>query len=169
MVRYQEGRQRNAAVQCSVASLDNTLIALEAMTIAELKAAWTKKLGTKAPQLKSRDVLLRLLAWQLQAEALGGLDTVTERKLRDIATSLEHEGIYKPKIQRSLSAGVVLAREWKGVLYKVTVTRHGFQHLGKNYRSLSDIARTITGTRWSGPRFFGLEQKKVRTIAKEAS
>jgi hypothetical protein len=55
----------------------------------------------------------------------------------------------------------MLSREWKGVVHTVARTGKGFQHLGKTYRSLSDIARAITGTRWSGPRFFGLEQKKA--------
>ena len=68
----------------------------------------------------------------------------------------------QPKVRRNFAPGVELTREWKGVIHKVIVTAGGFQHLGKQYRSLSDIARTITGTRWSGPRFFGLEQKPAR-------
>ena len=113
-----------------------------------------------APSVRSRDTLLRLLAWQIQAAALGGFDADTEGKLRRIAKALEVDGDYEPKIRRDVSAGVVLTREWKGAIHKVTVTADGFQHLGKQYGSLSDIARTITGTRWSGPRFFGLEQKR---------
>jgi hypothetical protein len=57
----------------------------------------------------------------------------------------------------------VLSREWKGVIHQVTAAEAGFDYLGKRYRSLSDIARTITGTRWSGPRFFGLERKAAPT------
>ena len=110
----------------------------------------------------SRDVLLRLFAWRIQAECSGGLDAVTARVLRDVATGLERNGAYEPKIRNDLSPGVVLTREWKGLTYMVTVIADGFQHGGKRYKSLSDIARTITGTRWSGPRFFGLEQKSAR-------
>lgn len=84
----------------------------------------------------------------------------TERKLRNIAKALERDGDYEPKIRRDVSPGVVLTREWKSVIHKITVTTDGFQHLGKRYGSLSDIARTMTDTRRSGPRFFGLEQKQ---------
>ena len=73
------------------------------------------------------------------------------------------------KSARDLSPGVVLTREWKGVIHKVTVMAGGFQHLGKRYGSLSDIARTITGTRWSGPRFFGLEQKERPNLKKRVA
>ena len=100
---------------------------------------------------------------------MGGLDAVTERKLRDVATALERDGSYERKVRRELSSGVVLTREWKGVIHKVTVTADGFLHLGQRYKSLSDIARTITGTRWSGPRFFGLEQKSTRQPQQAAS
>ena len=85
---------------------------------------------------------------------------MTERRLGEIGKALERDGDYEPKVRRDFSPGVVLTREWKGTIHKVTVMAQGFQYLGKRYKSLSDIARTITGTRWSGPGFFGLEQKK---------
>jgi hypothetical protein len=110
-----------------------------------------------------------MLAWQIQAEVHGALDLKTTRTLAAIAQALARDGAYQPQIMRSLSPGVVVTREWKGIVHKVTVTQHGFQHLGKTYRSLSDIARTITGTRWSGPRFFGLEQRTARLGGKIAS
>ena len=91
---------------------------------------------------------------------MGGLDAGTGRKLRDVATALERDGSYEPKVRRELSSGVVLTREWKGVIHKVTVTADGFQHRGQ---------RSITGTRWSGPRFFGLEQKSTRQPQQAAS
>jgi len=123
---------------------------------------WADRFYEEPPATRSRDLFARLLAWRMQEEARGGLDAVTGRKLRDVATALERDGSYEPKVRRELSSGVVLTREWKGVIHKVTVTADGFQHRGHRYKSLSDIARTITGTRWSGPRFFGLEQKCAR-------
>lgn len=137
--------------------------------LGELRTAWLSRFNTNPPPIRSRDILLRLFAWRSQADATGGLDAVTERKLHEIARALERDGAYEPKIRRDLSASVVLTREWKGVIYRVTVTAGGFQHLGKRYGSLSDIARTITGTRWSGPRFFGLEQKPARPSRQVAS
>ena len=78
------------------------------------------------------------------------MDAATARMLREVATGLELDGTYEPKIRNDLAPGVVLTREWKGLTHTVTVIADGFQHHGKRYRSLSDIARTITGTRWSG-------------------
>lgn len=100
---------------------------------------------------------------------MGGLDGATERALAKIGEALGRDGSYQPKIRNGFSPGVVLSREWKGVLHRVTAAAEGFQYLGKSYRSLSDIARTITGTRWSGPRFFGLEQKKASNPREVAS
>jgi len=159
MLQEQKGRQRHAAGRPSIATIEADLAVFAGLPIGELRKAWSNRLATEPPRVRSRDLLLRLLAWQVQAEAVGGLDAGTTRKLGDIAKSLERDGRYEPKIRHDFSPGVVLTREWKGTLHKVTVTAAGFEHRGKRYKSLSDIARTITGTRWSGPRFFGLEQK----------
>ncbi len=96
----------------------------------------------------------------LQADASGGLDPVTERKLRDIAKALEHDGDYEPKIRRDLSPGIVLTREWKGDIHKVTVAADGFQYLGRRYGSLSDIARMITGTLLVGSTIFSVWSRR---------
>jgi len=162
MSAERKGRQRHAAGRLASHSIETELSALTVLAIADLRAAWANRFHEGPPAVRSRDILLRLIAWRMQADAFGGLDALTERGLRDIAKSLERDGTYEPKIRRDLSPGVVLTREWKGVTHKVTVISDGFQHLGKRYKSLSDIARTITGTRWSGPRFFGLEQKATR-------
>jgi hypothetical protein len=140
-------------------SLDNKILALVEAPVSELRKVWKIQFSSEAPQVRSRAVLGQLLAWQIQSGALGGLDSSTERALTKIGEALRRDGSYDPKIRRGFSPGVVLSREWKGVVHRVTVAADGFDYLGKRHRSLSDIARTITGTRWSGPRFFGLEQK----------
>ena len=160
MGRIQKGRQLHAAGRAVTNDLEKELVKLASMDLDQLRREWKLKFNAVPPSVRSRDTLLRLLAWQIQAATLGGLDADTERKLLNIAKALERDGDYEPKIRRDVSSGVVLTREWKGVIHKVTVTAGGFQHLGKRYGSLSDIARTITGTRWSGPRFFGLEQRE---------
>ena len=104
-----------------------------------------------------------MFAWHLQAAKFGGLDAQSQRQLRQIAGALERDGTYEPQIRRNVSPGVELIREWKGTAHKVTATLEGFRYDGRHFRSLSDIARTITGTRWSGPRFFGLEGKSPPT------
>jgi hypothetical protein len=159
MSRERKGRQRDAAGRLAISSIEAELASFSELTIHDLRGAWRERLGGEPPAIRSSDVLLRLLAWRIQAKAFGGHDAPTERKLREVATALERDGTYEPKIRRDLSPGVVLTREWKGVTHRVSVTVEGFEYLGKRYKSLSDIARTITGTRWSGPRFFGLEQK----------
>ena len=155
MARLKRGRSDCDGEQL----LGTQLSATKNQSISQLRALWHDRFGDRSPAIRSSAVLRKLLSWRLQAEAMGDLDNATRRTLATIAGGLERGISYEPKVRRSLSAGVVLAREWKGVTHKVTVTTQGFQHLDKHYRSLSDIARTITGTRWSGPRFFGLEQK----------
>ncbi len=169
MSRQKKGRQQIAAGHRMIGSTESELAALTSLSIGELKAAWRKYFDRDSPGVRSRHLLLRLFAWQMQVEALGGLDASTERKLRDIAKALERDGMYEPKIRHDLSPGVVLTREWKGEIHKVTATADGFDFRGKRYTSLSDIARTITGTRWSGPRFFGLEQRNKPVSRKAIS
>ncbi|HVP83749.1 MAG TPA: DUF2924 domain-containing protein [Rhizomicrobium sp.] len=144
-------------------SIASELTSLTGLSIDALRKLWKTRLGTAPPRIQSSDVLRRIFAWQLQARTFGEPDASSARQLRQIADALERDGNYEPQIRRDVSPGVVLTREWKGVTHKVTATAGGFEHLGKHYRSLSDIARTITGTRWSGPRFFGLEQKSARS------
>ena len=137
------------------------------LSLAELRTVWRERIAGDPPPIRSRDVLLRLYAWRVQAHAYGGLNAKTQKRLEAIASALECGGAYKPNVQRSLSPGVILTREWKGVVHKATITADGYQYLGRTYGSLSDVARTITGTRWSGPRFFGLEQR--RRLKREAA
>ena len=158
-----KARQRNAAAPDAADVIEAELASLLHLPISELRAIWRERLECEPPKFRSRSVLLNELAWRMQADAFGDLDSVTERRLAEIGKALERDGAYEPKIRRDFSPGVVLTREWKGTIHKVTVMAQGFQYLGKRHRSLSDIARTITRTRWSGPRFFGLEQKKKAT------
>ena len=166
MQRKQGDRRHYAAGRSAAIDIEAELSKLPAFSIDKLRADWKDRFGADAPAIRSPDVMRRLLAWQIQADAYSGLDANTERELRSIATKLERDGMYEPAIRRDLSPGVVLMREWKGTTHRVVATADGFQHEGKRYKSLSDIARTITGTRWSGPRFFGLEQKASRPTGK---
>jgi hypothetical protein len=169
MSREKKGRQRDAASQLAIHPIESEFSALAGLAIGDLRMAWTNRIGNDPPAIRSRALFLRMLAWKIQEDAFGGLDADTRRALDRIAAALERDGSYEPKIRHDISSGVVLTREWKGVVHKVTVTAAGFQHLGKRYKSLSDIARTITGTRWSGPRFFGLEQKPARPSRRAAT
>ena len=118
---------------------------IEGMSLQDLRTLWTSRWGA-APRFRSVDLLRRLIAWRLQAELFGGLDADTKRLLRRSA-------VPQPT---GLPPGSRLTREFRGVLHHVDVGEHAFTYQGARYASLSAIARTITGTRWNGPRFFGL-------------
>lgn len=154
-------QQQQSAGRSRTIDVETEIVELSDRPVGELRKAWVERFQEKAPAIRSSDILLRMFAWRVQAEQFGRLDTKSVRHLRQIASVLERNGAYEPQIRRDVSPGVVLIREWKGIAHKVTVTPNGFRYQDRHYRSLSDIARTITGTRWSGPRFFGLEEKKL--------
>ena len=162
-------RRRPSAAALVAGPIETELTKLVHMPIKDLRDGWKERLESEPPDVRSREVMVRLLAWRLQAEAFGGPDVATERKLREIADTLERTGTYEPKLRRDLSPGVVVTREWKGVVHRVAVTTGGFEYDGRRFKSLSDVARTITGTRWSGPRFFGLEQKPKQLAHRSAA
>ena len=128
------------------------LIRHQAMSLAELRIAWIRAVKTPPPRVSAG--LLRLaLAHHLQSKAFGGVTKAMERQLQDLVDG-----------QRSFSAepGTRLVREWRGKVHVVTVSDEGrYRWRDKDWNSLSEIARTITGTRWSGPVFFGTKAKRA--------
>jgi hypothetical protein len=104
-----------------------------------------------------------LLAWRLQEARLGGLSVKARRQLRQLAGAVD-PGKPLARAGPALKSGMVLAREWKGVTHRVHVLEDGFAHEGKVYATLSEAARAITGTRWSGPRFFGVSGAVARSL-----
>lgn len=120
----------------------------EGMTLEALRAEWRRRYGAP-PGLRSVDLLRRMLAWQVQAQALGGLEA---KLVREIKAAAKRAG---PRRQ-IVDVGARLAREWQGQLHEVNVMQAGYLHRGQTYKSLSAVARVITGARWNGPRFFGL-------------
>jgi len=136
-----------------MAELDHQLLALETMTRAELKDRWVKLTGRPAPRVSA--ALLRLaLAWQVQARAHGGLSRQTQQRLEQVARGRTRTRASEP--------GMRLVRAWNGHTHVVTVGEDGvIRWNDREWRSLSEVARAITGTRWSGPAFFGLKQKRA--------
>jgi hypothetical protein len=104
----------------------------------------------------SRLLLLRALAYRIQEQALGGLDRATRRRLDRAARDLA-AGRAVARLVPKIKPGTRLLREWQGVVHEVIVLERGVQYRGETWPSLSAVAREITGTRWSGPRFFGLK------------
>jgi len=115
-----------------------------------LRRQWRLVFGRVPPAGLSKDLLARMIAARLQERAFGGLD-------RDSLRFLESLARYQRPPRRQLKAGTVLVREYQGRRYIVTTVRDGFDWQGTTYPSLSAIARAITGTAWSGPRFFALQ------------
>jgi hypothetical protein len=147
-------------------TLADTIHALAGLGIDQLRKEWRTRLGTAPPPFRSADTVGRLLAWQLQERLFGGLDDETAKLLSN-ARRLVREGRNPvPQTQLPLSPGAVLVREWRGTIHRVQVTTSGFEHEGKRYRTLSQVAGAITGTSWSGPRFFGLEPKTEQPAQK---
>ena len=118
-----------------------------------LRAEWRRLYRSQPPSL-SRDLLVRALAYRIQEVAKGGLPKATLRRLTTLAEAVRTTGEFGPSAASAIRPGARLVREWHGRTYTVMVTERGFEHEGRTYRSLSEIARLITGARWSGPRFF---------------
>jgi len=138
---------------------------LASLDLGALRLRWRNETGRRAPPRLPKFLLLRMLAYRMQAAAFGDLDQATEQALKRISrqrkrSKPESSGRKSGKRRRTLQPGTVLVREWNGKLRRVTVIVGGFSWDGKTYGSLSMVAKAITGTQWSGPRFFGLLQDK---------
>jgi len=138
--------------------LANELAAIPELSRAILVERWAAAYGRPPPKGMSRRLLEYAAAWHLQSQAFGGLDPAVRRKLKRQARPGENGASRVPETVRSKGPppGFRLVREWHGRTYTVDVLDTGFLFNGQHYGSLSQVARVITGARWSGPRFFGL-------------
>src|SRR2546421_2492560 len=136
-------RTEAAAIEAEIAHLRS--LALDA-----LRRRWRVMFGRTPPAALSKDLLGRMIAWRLQEQAFGGLDRESLRFLDGLAR-------HGASPRRQLKPGTLLVRDYQGQRHTVTVVPDGFDWQGMTYSSLSAIARAITGTAWSGPRFFALQ------------
>ena len=144
--------------------LSAEIASLQSLDLAQLRSQWKLLYEIEAPPHLSRDWLRRAVAYRIQENALGGLKPATRRLLERVA---EDARVRKPSNvapTRKVGPDTILIREWGGTRHEVTVIENGVMFRGKRYRSLSQVARMITGSQWSGPLFFGL-----KAPAKEAS
>ena len=135
------------------------LAGLSALDRKELVEKWRSLYKTGPPVGSQNKFLLYAVAHRMQEKALGGLKPATRRFLEKAAEDNSLRQQMLPVI--SMKTGTRLLREWHGVTYEVIIMEDGMQCNGKRYRSLSEVARAITGTRWSGPLFFGLKKQEV--------
>jgi hypothetical protein len=126
----------------------------------QLDVRWRELYGSERPRRIYGELLISILAYRLQEKALGGLKPATRRLLRQVAGNPSERRSLDALTQPRLKAGAVLLREWHGATHRVTVLEFGYEYSGQRLRSLSAIARRITGSRWSGPLFFGLRAQE---------
>jgi hypothetical protein len=132
------------------------IAALSKANIKDLRQRWKTLYGKEPRGHIGRSFLIRAIAYRLQEQAFGGLKPSTRRLLARVAEEIAGGSSPKKAQSRKAEKGTILVREWQGNAHRVTVLDDGVAFNGKRFRSLSAVAREITGSRWSGPRFFGL-------------
>jgi DUF2924 family protein len=137
---------------------------LESLDLSQLRARWKFLYEIEAPPHLSRDLLRGAVAYRMQENVLGGLKPATRRLLRRVAEDARGRKPTKVVPTRRVAPNAILIREWGGTRHEVMAVENGAMFRGKRYRSLSQVARVITGSHWSGPLFFGL-----KASAREAS
>ena len=154
---------KNGRLRQDRKAIDVEIARLRDLDVGALRTRWHTVFGRRAPSHLPRHLLFRILAYRLQADRLGDLDPESQRLL-DRSESPEKAG-QRAASQIRRQIGTVLGREWNGQMQRVTVLESGFAWKGRVYPSLSKIAFAITGTRWNGPRFFGLRDKPSKGVA----
>ena len=141
----------------AASDLEAELARIAGMNINELRSLWREREGREAPSGFSKDLIARALAYAIQEEQLGGLSKDIRRLLAQPDAQAEPP--------HRIKVGSVIVREYGGTRHEVFVVEGGFSWQGQTYPSLSAIAKEITGTRWNGPRFFGLKDHRERPAA----
>jgi len=131
---------------------------LEELSTAQLKQRWHRKWPVQLPKQVSRELLILSLAGDIQATEFGSLPRELQRQIDTFAGDLKRSGKIDGNASIRIKSGTRLVREWHGERHEVTVLEKRFAYKNRQFDSLSEIAREITGTRWSGPVFFGLKK-----------
>ena len=143
-----------------IAACREALARLPELGLGELRQHWRALYQSDASPYLSRELLQRAVAYRMQEVAFGGLRPERQRQLRQLAQEFNKTGEIRCRARIELKSGTRLVREWRGRTVEVLVLDDGFSWQGTAYRSLSAVARKITGTAWSGPLFFGLKQSR---------
>ena len=142
--------------------LEKHITSLRTLKLAELRQEWSKISNKPLPKVSSPETLRYLIAWTLQKKALGGLSQPTRRRLKDLYDRFEKDPDYTPSPTFHFKPGTILTRIWNETRHDVLVQEQGFQYQEKNFQNLSEIATFITGSRCSGPVFFGLKDHPTK-------
>jgi DUF2924 family protein len=151
--------------------IDDEMSRLSSLSIEELKSIVAKIIERPVTFAARREFLIRIAAYSVQEREFGGLSPTAKRTLHTLAVSgcppahgaaTDSRPVQKRAVRRSFKPGTRFIREWHGASHDVLILENGFRYRGKQYASLSVIARKITGTRWSGPAFFGLNKRATQ-------
>jgi hypothetical protein len=133
---------------------------LPRLRTAKLRTMWQELFDKPVHPKLRRELMIPILAYRIQEKAYGGLKPSTRKRLQRLADELEQDPKAQIQPNQQIKTGTKLLRQWQGETHNVMVVDDGFDYRNKRYESLSEIARQITGTRWSGPLFFGLKQAR---------
>jgi hypothetical protein len=138
--------------------LSEQIATLPSLNKAQLLAIWAENFSKDPPPQLHKRLMVALLAYRIQEKEFGGLSHAARRRLREVAVSLRTDQPSQGRPDSAPQTGTRLLRVWHGETHEVIATGNGYLYRGENYSSLSRIAREITGTRWSGPLFFGVRK-----------
>jgi hypothetical protein len=127
-----------------------------------LRELWQALFKTDPPDQLRKELMIQFLAYRIQEEEFGGLSKVSYKRIKGLLIRLEADSNQSVSRRHTIKSGTRLLRRWKDQIHVVNVEEAGYEYRGARYESLSEIARLITGTRWSGPLFFGLKDKRSK-------
>jgi len=144
-------------------SIDMRLAALPELSKTALCELWKQLFDTTpSPELR-RDLMIPILAFRLQEQAFGTLKSAPRARLHQFSQAFKANSSSEVLSAPQLRPGTRLVREWRNQVHLVNVKTNGYEYQGARYKSLSEVARLITGTRWSGPLFFGIRNEQSRS------
>jgi hypothetical protein len=163
-------KRRNSRGATTKTSVEDEIAHLRGLDLKGLRARWQSAFQRPAPSHLPRHLLFAIIAYRIQADRLGDLDHETKQVLgwtdaRDTGATMSARLVSFDQKRTELPPGTVLVREWDRHSHRVMVMTDGFAWNGQTYDSLSKVAFAITGTKWNGPRFFGLRDKEHRLDA----
>ena len=143
-------------------SIAARLAELPNLSRAALYDLWKQLFNASPPAKLRRDLMIPILGYRIQEQAFGSLRPESHRRLREAARAFEADSKSSIRSRADIKPGTRLIRQWRSQVHVVQVEANGYEYKGVRHKSLSEIARLITGTRWSGPLFFGLKDKPAR-------
>jgi hypothetical protein len=149
-------------------NISQQIVKLPSLSRQQLLDLWRKVYRRAAPSGIRRELIVPFLAYRMQEKVHGEPSRCSRAELRRIVRNLEKSGgSNESRSGPRIKSGTRLLRQWRGETHEVEVSKLGFEYRGTTYRSLSEIARNITGTRWSGPAFFGIKQRQISSSSDE--